>query len=94
MKPRNDSQVVCPKCGHLFSQPKLKSEISVDKPSHCLRCIECSQPITGAPLSFGGVFACESCVTAYYQQQGPEVVKLELRERTFTAARLLRRRKW
>ena len=92
MKPTNHSQVTCPKCGHQFSQPQPKSEFNVDKPLHALRCINCIQPITGAPLSFCGGFACEACVTAYYQQHGPDVVEQELRERGFCAARLLRPR--
>lgn len=58
-----------------------------------MRCIECNQAISDAPLSFGGHFACEPCVIAYYQQQGPEVVKQELRERRAMAARLLRQAK-
>ena len=56
-----------------------------------MRCIECNQPITDAPLFFGGYFACEPCVIAYYQQQGPQLVKQELRERRVRAARLLQR---
>jgi primosomal protein N' len=93
MKPTNHSHVICPKCGHRFSQPQPKSELNVDKRLHALRCISCNQPITSAPLSFCGGFACEACVVAYYQQYGPDVVKQELRERTFSAARLLRPRR-
>ena len=92
MKPTNHSQVVCPKCGHQFSQPQPKSELNEGKPLHALRCISCIQPITSAPLSFCGGFACEACVIAYYQQQGPDVVKQELRERRFRADRSLRPR--
>jgi hypothetical protein len=93
MNSTNHSHVVCPKCGHQFSQPKPKREPDVDKPLHALRCINCSQPITSAPLSFCGGFACEPCVIAYYQQHSPDVVKRELRERRFCAARLLRPRR-
>jgi hypothetical protein len=92
MKLRNDSRVVCPNCGHEFAQPKPESEINVDKPLHALRCINCNQPITSAPLSFCGGFACEPCVVAYYRRQGPDVVSQELRERRFCADRLLRPR--
>jgi hypothetical protein len=92
MNSTNHSHVVCPKCGHQFSQPKPKKEPDVDKPLHALRCVNCNQPITSAPLSFCGGFACERCVVAYYQRQGPEVVKQELRERRFCADRLLRPR--
>jgi len=67
----------------------LRSQLKVGKPSHGMRCIECGRPITDAPLSFAGCFACESCVVAYYQKDGPEVVEQELRERKFRAARLL-----
>lgn len=86
MNSTNHLQIVCPKCGHQFSQPQLK-------PLHALRCINCNQPIISVPLSLGGGIACEPCVTARYQQQGSEVVKQELRERTFRAARLLLRRR-
>jgi hypothetical protein len=92
MNSENQSHVVCPKCGHQFSQSKSASEQNVDKPLHALRCISCNQLITSAPLSFCGGFACEPCVVHYYQQQGPEVVKQEIRERRFCADRLLRPR--
>jgi len=92
MNSKNHPPIVCPECGHQFSQPKAKSELSEDKPLHALRCINCNQPITSAPLSFCGGFACEPCVVAYYQQQGPDVVKQELQERRFRADRLLRPR--
>jgi hypothetical protein len=81
-------QLVRPKCGHQFAQPQLK----LAKQLNGMHCIECGQPITGALLSFGGYFACEPCVIAYYQQQGHEVMKQELRERRVGAARLLRLR--
>ena len=84
------SPVACPKCGHQFSQPEPKSELDADKPLHVLHCINCLQPITGAPLSFCGGFACEACVIAYYQQYGSEVMEQELRERRICAARILR----
>jgi hypothetical protein len=92
MKPTNHSQVVCPKCGHQFSEPQPKRQVDVEKPLHALRCNNCNQPITSAPLSFCGGFACEACVTAYYRQEGPSVVNQELRERKFCADRLLRPR--
>ena len=92
MKPKDQLHIVCPDCGHEFSQPKLNSELNGNRPLHALDCINCNQPITGTPLSFCGGFACEACVVAYYQRQGPEVVNQELRERAFCAARLLRPR--
>ena len=91
MKSTNHSQVVCPKCGHQFLQPQPR-ELNVEKPLHALCCINCNEPITGAPLSFCGGFACEPCVVAYYKQQGADVVKQELRERRFCADRFLRPR--
>ena len=90
MKSMNHSQGFCPKCGHKFSKPQAKYELNVDKPLHTLRCIRCSQPITGAPLSFCGGFACEPCVIAYYQQYDPNAVTKALQERRICAARLLR----
>jgi hypothetical protein len=93
MNSRNNPQVVCPKCGYQFSRPQVNSELNAGKPLHALRCINCIQPITGAPLSFCGGFACEACVTAYYQEHDPEVVEQELQERRFCAERLLRPRR-
>jgi hypothetical protein len=90
MNSTNHLQVGRPKRRDQFSQPQLNREPNVDEPLNSLRCIECKQPITSAPLSFGGAFACESCVIGYYQQHGPEVVKQELRERRVCAACLLR----
>jgi len=89
MNSTNHLPVLCPKCGHQFSPPQRNSHIKSLQP---LRCIVCKRPITGAPLSFGGCFACESCVIAYYQEQGPGVVEQELRVGKFRAARLLRQR--
>lgn len=88
MNSTKHSHVICPKCGHQFSQPQQ----NVDKTSHGMRCIECDEPIIGAPLSFGGYFACEPCVIAYYHQDGPKIVKQELRERRVVAARILHQR--
>jgi len=92
MNSKNHSQIICPECGHQIFAAKAKRELAEDKPLHALRCINCNQPITSAPLSFCGGFACEPCVIAYYQQQGLDVMKQELRERRFCADRLLRPR--
>jgi len=64
--------------------------------SRCLKqrlvCAECGREITDAPLSFGGGFACRSCVEAYYEPQGPEIVEQECRERAVAAMRMGSRR--
>lgn len=58
-----------------------------------LLCTKCGQEIKGAPLSFGGAFACRGCVEAYYKPHGREIVELECTERAAVAVRMLRSQK-
>jgi hypothetical protein len=78
--------IVCPKCGHCFPLPEVARPV-IKRPSCEPRCIECKQPIAGEQLSFGGGFACEPCVVAYYQPQGLDIVAEEVRNRRLQAAR-------
>ena len=84
--------IVCPKCGHRFPPDEVKADQRIEQPSHGPRCIECKQPIAAEPLSFGGGFACEPCVVAYYRPHGAEIAAREVRERKIDAARVLRQR--
>lgn len=54
-------------------------------------CIECRQPTSGIPYSFGGGFACEACVRAYYRNRSPAEIAEELRCRGCQALRLIRK---
>ena len=84
--------IVPPKCGHNFPLSKKEAR-AVAQASCSLDCVECRKPIPGEPVSFAGRFACEACVTAHYQTQGPEIVALEIRERRSRAASILRFRR-
>jgi hypothetical protein len=79
-------------CGHRFPVSEGQLDPLIGKPPRGLRCIECKQLIAGEPLSFGGGFACEPCVIAYYQMHDAEVVVREVWERRIDAARLLKQR--
>jgi hypothetical protein len=84
--------VACPKCSHRFPLPEAKINPFSEESSEELRCIKCMQPIEGEPLSFGGGFACEPCVIAYYQPHGPEIAAREIRERRICAKHMLPQR--
>jgi hypothetical protein len=84
--------IVCPMCGHRLPVPEDQLDPLIGKLPCGLRCIECKQLIAGKPLSFGGGFACEPCVIAYYQTHDAEVLAREVWERRIDAARLLKQR--
>ena len=56
-------------------------------------CIVCHKACSGTPYSFGGGFACESCVRAYYVDAYPKMsaadIAEELRCRSYEAIRLI-----
>src|SRR5690242_16423256 len=58
-------------------------------------CIQCGKHCCDAPYSFGGRFACESCIRTYYQMTYPDIsdagIAEELRSRGYEAARLLKK---
>jgi hypothetical protein len=57
-------------------------------------CIECNEPVTGVPYSFGGALACEQCIRKYCRTNGRnDTAELELRERALEAKSLIRNSK-
>jgi hypothetical protein len=62
---------------------------------HQFCCIQCLKPCSDLPYSFGGRFACESCVRAYYRMTYPDIsevdIAVELRCREYQAAQPTRK---
>ncbi len=56
-------------------------------------CIECQKSCSGTPYSFGGGFACEACVRAYYRNLPPVDIAEELRFRGRSALGAMRKRR-